>query len=285
MYVARRHHRLMKLLAKLHNPLVERNQIFLRVNIPVPLRRNHKLIISNRLYLQIIIKLYNFGNPLIALPVKKCPEQLSRFAGASDNQSLSVLFNQRFRNQRTFIKIRQMRCRNQLVQINPARLIFGKNDNMIRVKLAHRIHTRFAKFIQCRKRLHTVLFQHCYQFNENLRRTLCIVHRTMMIFKRYAKRLCHRVKRIFRLPRKQRPRSSHGIHIRKIRRNPLPLCVLLYKTHVKACIMRDQNRIPHKRKKLRKHSLNRLRFHYHTVVNACQLFNLKRYRYFRIDKR
>ena len=83
MHIAGGNHWFLKLLSKLHHPLIERDQILLRVDVPVPFRLDHKPVIADWLNLKIIIKRDNLGNLLLTLTVQHRAKQLSRLAGAA----------------------------------------------------------------------------------------------------------------------------------------------------------------------------------------------------------
>ena len=108
MHITGRYHRLMKLFTQLNHLFIQSNQILLRVNIPVLIRCNHKFVVSDRLYLEIVIETHNPCNLFVTLSIQKRPEKLTRLTGAAYDQSLPVFFNQALGNQRSLVKIFQM---------------------------------------------------------------------------------------------------------------------------------------------------------------------------------
>ena len=66
---------------------------------------HHKFIVSNRLYLQVIVEGGNFEQVVKALTRYHRTEQLARFTGAAHQQSFPVADQLAFGNQRMLFKI------------------------------------------------------------------------------------------------------------------------------------------------------------------------------------
>ena len=108
MYITGSHYGLVELFSQLHDPAVDILDILYRIDRPDFLRSDHELIVATGLNLQVIIEFYQPGDLRIRLPIKQCPVQLSRFAGTSQDQTLSVFQDQALGNPGMLVKIGQM---------------------------------------------------------------------------------------------------------------------------------------------------------------------------------
>lgn len=108
MYITGSHYGLVELFSQLHDPAVDILDILYGIDRPDFLRSDHELIVATGLDLQVIIEFYQSGDLRIRLPVKQCPVQLSRFAGTSQDQTLSVFQDQALGNPGMLVKIGQM---------------------------------------------------------------------------------------------------------------------------------------------------------------------------------
>ena len=98
---------------------------------------NHEFVIGNWLYFEVVIE---FGKPfdsLLGSFVDHCLKKLSCFAGTSENQSLPVFKQNRFRNKRLFIEISEVTVRNEPIQILESCLIAHENYLMIAFQLLY----------------------------------------------------------------------------------------------------------------------------------------------------
>ena len=93
--------------------VTERNNLFVYVlklgrgsNRSVP---QHKRVVAERLNFEIVIKLRNIKQLIIALAVKNRAVQLARFAGRADDYTIAELFDNAFWHNRFFVKIFQIR--------------------------------------------------------------------------------------------------------------------------------------------------------------------------------
>ena len=103
------HYRFMELLPQLDNPSVQIPQIFFRCYIIPVFIPNHKHIIADGLYLQIVIKFHQTGNLRIRCISDNSLKQFTCFAGRTDHQTLLILQIYTFGNSRTSVIIIQMR--------------------------------------------------------------------------------------------------------------------------------------------------------------------------------
>ena len=108
MYITGSHYGLVELFSQLHDPAVDILDILYGIDRPDFLRSDHELIVATGLNLQVIIEFYQPGDLRIRLPIKQCPVQLPRFAGTSQDQTLSVFQDQALGNPGMLVKIGQM---------------------------------------------------------------------------------------------------------------------------------------------------------------------------------
>ena len=102
MNVAGRYHRNFQPLPQTDDGLVEVLQLCHRADGAVV---HHKLIVANRLHLQVIVEGGNFEQVVKALARYHRAEQLTRFTGAAHQQSFPVADQLAFGNQRMLFKI------------------------------------------------------------------------------------------------------------------------------------------------------------------------------------
>ena len=108
MYVARRNDRFFELFSQFHNLTVDIFQIFLTVHIRNLFALDHKVVISKRLDLIIIVEIRKPCDHFRRFMVQDGLVKLPGFAGRADDQSLPVLIQKTFRNPRSSRKICQM---------------------------------------------------------------------------------------------------------------------------------------------------------------------------------
>ena len=181
MHVAGGDHGFPELFPELHHPLVQRDQIFLGVDIPQSLRFDHKPVVADRLDLQIVIKLHNAGDLFVALSVEHGTKQLPRLAGAAQDQTFPVLLDQTLWDQWSLVKIFQMGLGYQLVEVDAPRLVLCQYDNVVGMKLPDRIDARLSQLIERFQGIYVILFQHLDKFQEDLRRALRVIDRPVMV--------------------------------------------------------------------------------------------------------
>ncbi|GFI45684.1 hypothetical protein IMSAGC019_00997 [Lachnospiraceae bacterium] len=127
--------------------------------------------------------------------------------------------------------------------------------------------------------------QHGDKFHEDLCRGFRILHRPVMIFQGDPQGLRHSVQGMLGLVGEQDPGDPHCVHIGKLPGHILPPGILLDKAHIKTGIVGNQHSPAAKSQKFRQYLLNERGIHYHAVINACELFDLKRDGDIRVDKR
>ena len=93
---------------------------------------HHEQVVVDRLDFEIIVEPGDFFQRRPRLAAGDRTVQLARFAGAAEQQTLSVFDENAFRDTRLLVEIIQMRIGNQLIQILKARLILHQNDLMHR---------------------------------------------------------------------------------------------------------------------------------------------------------
>ena len=145
-----------------------------------------------------------------------------------------------------------------------------------RAGISHCIH--FGKGI-C-----TGLFQHGNKLHEYLCSGLGVVHSPVVIFERYSQGFGYRIQGMFGLMRKKDSGNPQGIRTGKPPAKSLPQNVFFDKTHIKACIVSHQYRILTKRQKLGQYLFYVRRILHHTVIDACEFFDLKGNGHVGIDK-
>ncbi len=124
MYVAGRHHRLVKAFSQFHDPAVQILQILFILNPCNLIACDHKPVIPKRLDLQIVIEIHDLRDPLLRLLIQDRLVQLPRLAGASDDQPLPVLRQLTLGNPWTAGIIFQVGFGDQRIEIHPSHLIF-----------------------------------------------------------------------------------------------------------------------------------------------------------------
>ena len=118
---------------------------------------DHEVIVSERLNLEIIIEGCEPFQLVIRLALDDRREELARLARTAVEQSLVMLHEQRFRDQRFLIKIVDLRIGHEPVEILHAGLVLRENDLVIGFQLA-RIDRRQRR-VEVAERLNPVLFQ------------------------------------------------------------------------------------------------------------------------------
>ena len=108
MHITGGHHRLVELFAQLHDSGVELLNILHGIHIANLLGVYHELIVPAGLHLQIVIEIHQPGYLHIALSVQQRAVQLSRLAGASQDQPLPVLHHETLGNPGMSTEIGQM---------------------------------------------------------------------------------------------------------------------------------------------------------------------------------
>ena len=108
MHITGCNYRFLKLLSKLNDLPVYLLQVFFGTDHIMLIICYHKSVISNRLDLQVIIEFYQPGDLRIRLSVQQGTVQFSRFAGTSQDQTLSVFQDQALGNPGMLVKIGQM---------------------------------------------------------------------------------------------------------------------------------------------------------------------------------
>ena len=284
MHVTGGGHRLVKLLSQPHNLPVDLLNIIHGRDIRRPLRLNHKVVVPQRLYFQIIIEIHKPRNLCIGFFLQKRPVKLPRLTGAPQNQPLPVLRKQALRNPRSSRKVGQMGLRHETVKVHAPHIVLRQNDRVVGRQLFDNIGTCLPPRIHLCKRMDPLLSHHGNQLHKNFRRGLRIIHRPVMVLQRHAQSFRHRIQRVLFLSWQKDPRNPHCVHISKIVGNPLPVTVFHDKAHVELSIVRHQNTVPAKRKKLRQHHVDLLRPHNHIICYSCQLLDLKRNGHKGIDK-
>ena len=131
MHVAGRHHPLIKLLSQFDDLPVQFPQVFFRVDIFMLRSVNHKGVVPNRLHFQVIIERNQFGNFFFRPFLFDRLKEFSCATGATDDQSLSVLFQHAFGYERISVEILQMRLRYQRIEVHPPLRVLGKQDTVV----------------------------------------------------------------------------------------------------------------------------------------------------------
>ena len=155
---------------------------------------------------------------------------------------------------------------------------------MVRWKLAHSLLRYFSLRIQVIQSQNIALLQHFYEFHENFRRTAGIVHRTVMVFQRYADRLRNGIQLETVEARQQETRHGDGVRRCKFPLDPLQDAVVLDKAHIERSIVGNHNGSLTELQEFRQHRFDVRRVKNHVVVDAGQVLNPERDRDFRVDE-
>ena len=126
-HVAGGHNRLAQLFANAHNGAVVLPQALL-VRVAVA---HHKHVVANGLNFQIIVVLRNFAQAFKALSGGHGPKELSRLAGAANEQALPVLVQQAFGNAGIAVVVVQVPLGDEPVEVLEARVVLYQNDLVV----------------------------------------------------------------------------------------------------------------------------------------------------------
>ena len=148
MYVARRNDRFFELFSQFHNLTVDIFQIFLTVHIRNLFALDHKVVVSKRLDLIIIVEIRKPCDRLRRFMVQDRLIQLSRLTGASDDKPVPVPQEFALRNPWHPGKILEMGHGNQTIQIHTSGLVFCQNHRMMRWELSDGIGIHGAKLVK-----------------------------------------------------------------------------------------------------------------------------------------
>ena len=270
MHIAGSHHGLTQFLSQTDDGAVKLPQfLFLFHNALF----QHKGIVADGLDLQKIIERGDSFQFVLALAIHHRLEQLTRFTGRTNNQTLPQTENFRFGHTGLTLKIFQVGKGDQLIEIPQAQLIFRKQDNMAGVAIgdsiltAHPLHggidalqmgdAHFRQFFQ-------VL---CHNQTAGDR----IIRRPMVIKLRQAQGICHHIQ----LKPAQMGHQILGQHQGICRGKFIGITQALTggadKSCVKIRIVGNQHMIPHKFQELGENFLQFRCATEHTVGNARQL--------------
>ena len=273
MYVTGGNHRFVKLFSQFYNPLVDRLNILHGMYIFHPFRRNHKFVVTQGLNFQIVIKVYNPADFRIRLAPQHRLVQLAGFTGAAQQYALPVLLKQALGNSGPSGIIGQMGFRYHRIQIHSAHVILRQHNGMIGRHSFHRVRAAGAQGIDVCQPMDAFFLQHGNKFDKYLRRGLCIIHRTVMVFQGNTQGFGHRIQCMFCLVRKQQPGNPHRIHAGKCTVKPQPPRIFRNKTHIKGRIMGHQHTFRTESQKIRQNLFNPRRVHHILIPDTGELFN------------
>ena len=123
---------LTQFLTQTNDNTVELAQLFLRLHLALS---QHKLVVAQRLDLQIIVEGRNTLQFFPILMLRHRLEQFARLTGRADDQTLSVLHQLRFGNDGESLEVFQVGRRNQLIQVLQTQLILRQYDDMLGLAL------------------------------------------------------------------------------------------------------------------------------------------------------
>ena len=126
--------------------------------------------------------------------------------------------------------------------------------------------------LQCSDSLFSEHFQ---KFQENLGRSLCIVHSAMMILQRNPQCFRHCIQCMLRLIRQQQTGDSDCIHRSKLTFQFLPPGIFRHKTHIEDRIVSHQYTPLTELQKLRQNLFYHRGIHHVIVTDTCQFLNPK----------
>ena len=128
-------HRLAQFLAQPDDFPVVLPEVFVGFGL-VFLVCQHKAVICQGLDFQKIVKRRNALQLVVAFPVEDGLEQLARFTGGADDQTLPQLKNVGLGHPRDPAEILQIGVGDQMVQVAQTDLILGKNDDVPRLPVS-----------------------------------------------------------------------------------------------------------------------------------------------------
>ena len=284
MYVTGRNDRFLELVSKFDDLLVDLDQVLVGIYAVIFFICDHKRIVSKRLDLQIIIKIDKSRDLRFRCISKQCLIQFARFAGTSDQKSLSEFKEKALRHTRPPSVIFQMRLAYQFVQVHASCLISGKDDCMISREFLDRVDRDISLLIQRIYIKNIPLPKHLHKPYKDLGRTRRIIYCPVVMIQRNTDCLGNCIQLESVQCRQKESCHSNGVHIRIFLWKPLTLTVLNDKTHIKVCIVRDHHRTLTEFQELRKDRLDIRCIHDHRIIDAGQLLDPVRDRYLRIDK-
>ena len=173
----------MELLSQCTDSFIDLSDIIIRMNVIIMIGIHHEMVVSDRLNLQIIIKIDQPGDFLFRTVLHNCTVQFPCTAGTSDNQSFPVLYQFTLGNQRKSLEVSQMRFTDQCIQMHSAECILRQNDAVMRPQMLYHFRRGYAECIDLRQILHIFFLHHGNEFQENKRSAFRIVYRTMMVLK------------------------------------------------------------------------------------------------------
>ena len=284
MHVTGCNNRLLELVTQFDDFFVDLDQVFIGLNTVILFICQHKCIVSERLDFQIIIEIYKSCNLRFRCISKNCLIQFSRLTGTSDQKPVPVFEKQTLRYTRTTTIIFQMRLAYKLIQVDSACLISCQNDCMISRQFLDRVDRYVSLPVQCIHIINITFFQHFHKAYKNFRGTCRIIHCPVVMIQRYPDCFgyCIQLETVQR--RQKETCHTHRINICILLLQPLSLTVFDDKTHIKVRIVRYHNRTLTEFQKLRKYCLNIRCIHNHRIIDACQLLDSVRNRYFRVYK-
>ena len=181
MHVAGGHYRFVELVAKLHDLLVDFDQVFLGMNGVVLLILDHEHIVSKRLDFQIIVEAHQSCDLLLRRISKQSLVKLSRLAGASDEKSVPVRLKNTLRHTGPVVKIFDVGLAYQLVQIDSPGLVAHENNRMVGRQLLDGIRGNFSLLIELVDIGNVLIRAHSHKFLKYACRTFRIVYRTVVM--------------------------------------------------------------------------------------------------------
>ncbi len=138
--------RFLKLLSQTDDSSVQILQILYCVH-RIILFSKHKLIISQRLNFEIIIKIHNFPDFRVRDSPQHSLKQFSRLTGRSDNQPFPILLQNALGNPGNPVKIVDVGPGHQPVQIHSSDIIFSQKNNMVRRQFSNRLRVQITELI------------------------------------------------------------------------------------------------------------------------------------------
>ncbi len=275
MHVSRGNNRLSRLLAQAHDRAVEVQKILFRFDLRIFVlhfgRFQKETVVVAGLDLQIIIEIHDARKDLIRALLQNSLHQLAHDTGAADQDSLPVFHKQALGYTRLFEKISQVRFTDQGVEVGPAGRIFGQQDTVVGPKALDRVRRRPAEGIDLAQGQDILLLQKGQHFHPDPRRTLGIIHGSVVIVQRYSQQLGHCVQGVFGVAGQQGPGHSQGVRRRKMTGQAQTSGVGSDEADVKLDVVSHKDTAFAEAQEIRQHLFDRLCADDHAVGNAGEL--------------
>ena len=216
MDVARRADGLAELLAELDDRAVEVLQILVIAHRAVT---HEKAVVAQGLDLKKIIERGDALELVPVLVVDDGAEQLARLAGGADDQALAVRDQLAFGDGRHALEVLEVRCRDELIEIFEADLVFGDEDDVLRVAAALRPHRAQLCHlaVDLLKARDAARFEYGKELHEHLRHGHRVVRGAVVVELRELQVVGHDIELVLGKLRQEVLREDERVEIRRLK--------------------------------------------------------------------